>query len=190
MPLGNPSVSSSLSTPLMSCPFNPPSVSPSPLPLLLTLFSRFQTPSSQRSQKPGSAVLPPSFVSFVSGGLPVSSASASLSISPLQQACNFLMSTPPSPPLLAPLSIIPPQCPRVVSLFIATLHCVASQQHARTPGTIKNACPCTYKHIFTLPPSAPTGLLHTNCKNTYFNGVRAAFGLFLLPLKMFAVIPI
>lgn len=56
MPLGNPSVSSRLSTPLLSCPFNLPLcfiLSSSSSPHLILPFP-MQTFSTLRSQTPGS----------------------------------------------------------------------------------------------------------------------------------------
>lgn len=116
---------------LLSCPFNLP-LSLSLLPLLLTLFSHFQCKLSPLCD-PGhlallfylGLLLALSLVVYLSPPpLPLS-----LHLLRLQQACNFLMSTP-LPPLLAPLSIIALQSLHVVSLFIPTGHCVVSQQHS------------------------------------------------------------
>lgn len=160
MPLGNPSVFSSPSTPLMSCPFNPP-------PLSRSLFFLFSSPFSPISNA--------NFLHFAipeTWGCYFASVFCQLCLwwstcllclclslhrSPLQQACNFLMSSPPLPPLLAPLSIIAPQSLRVVSLFITSQHCVVSQQYSQTPGAIKYRCPdiCMqiniYSHSLFLP---------------------------------------
>lgn len=89
VPLGNPVVFSRLLSPLLSCP-PPPPFSPSP-PISNANFV-------QRDPRHLARL---SFVSSVSGGLPVSSHAASLHLLQFQHTCNFLMSTP-LPPLSAP----------------------------------------------------------------------------------------
>lgn len=94
----------------LSSPVSPPlsravrSVSPSAsLPPPLTSRANFLHSCDPRHL--ARRFLPLPFVSFVSGGLPVSSASASLSISyGSSRHATFLMSAP-LPPLLGPLSI-------------------------------------------------------------------------------------
>ncbi len=160
MPSGNPSVFSSPSIPLMSCPFNPHSVCLSLSPshsLFLFLFFPLSSPDSPVSNTNFlHSAIPETWLCYFASvfcqlclwwSTCLLCLCLSLHLSTLQQACNFLMSTPPLPPLLAPLSIISPQSLYVVSLFITSLHCVVSQQHSQTPGTIKYICPYICMHI-------------------------------------------
>lgn len=114
---------------LLSCPFN--------LPLSLSLFFLFSSPYSPISNANFlHSVIPDTWLCYFTSAFcqlclwwSTCLLRLCLSLHRLQQACNFLMSTP-LPPLLAPLSIIALQSLHVVSLFIPTGHCVVSQQHS------------------------------------------------------------
>lgn len=157
MPLGNPSVSSRLSAPLLSCPFN--------LPLRLILSS---------SSSPH-LILPFSNANFLHSAIPdtwlrlrllslvVCLSSLPLSPSRTVRAGMELFNERSSAASTCS-SIISLQFLHVVSVFTTTQHCV--EQHSQAPGTMKYAWPdiCMYMNTFKRPPPACKGLVQLNCK--------------------------